>query len=240
MDIRLWSDRKDAAVKVVTGVVIVTTWIAVAINASTIFTDGPPNNARQEVLSARSPASVVTPDPAPLPTATPSRGEPPIAHPDLVQPAAIHENGPGNEAPLNQPVVAQTAPSLANSEDNHRIPGPDQGTSVNYYPVSGSRFLPRVIEISGAQPGTTFSFIYRSPNGIDRPLLDARSSPIILAADRPGTIRISLLPASAFASISRGPWTMIICSIGNGPCFSMVTIINDGDAKIVQKNIGSR
>src|SRR5687768_633103 len=112
MDFRLWSDRKDAAAKLASGFVIVTTVIMVAIGVYSLLTSDPGSNSRQEVRSARAPEPVASPGTASLPTATPT---------------------PSQEPTSLRPVPVPAVPTLGTSHASEGAPyqpflGPTDGT----------------------------------------------------------------------------------------------------------------
>jgi hypothetical protein len=221
--------RLAACLKVCSGIVVGTTWLVVALTAASHFSrpraNMPPTRDSQEVLSGRSTLTVPTLA-VPTPTANPVSSPTPrvsVAAPGAT-PFAPH-------AAADQNISAPLSPQVSRSSGGPREIATAPVITVR--PQSASRFVPRIIEASAGTPGARYSLHYRSPYGAEGALLDPLGRQLVVSANTSGRVQLALIPAQSFPGLSKGPWTILICSESSPFCWTTVVIVSDGNAEII-------
>jgi hypothetical protein len=213
-------------VKVASVLFVGLTWTAVILNAVSHFSAPPAPltepSPRQEVLSSQSASSTSTPPAVSIPVPTPTPVQPIV-------------RGPIPPTPTPSPTPTGSQETRPTFEVGSMASASRDTTSPNVtsQPVSGSRFVPRVIEVSGARPGSTFSLSYRLPSGEVRRLVTGAF------VDASGYLRLAVVPAVSFTGITKGPWTMFLCSEAAGSCWTVPVIVSDGNAEVIQRAASS-
>jgi hypothetical protein len=220
-------------------VVIGATWLLVGYFVADRFAgygDDPGGSPFREVLSARAPATA-TPAPAapprpqaPVPTSMPSMATPVPPAPTAAPPAAqTPDVGPGPPLPTATP-PAPPPVNTGGAGEQHPDPRALLATSA---PVSASRHVPRLVVVQGAPPGTRFTVGYRSPAGVERRMVGLDGASFVLTAGSDGRSALTVVPASSFAGIAGGPWTLLVCVEGTSHCVATMLLVSDGGAEII-------
>jgi hypothetical protein len=212
-------------VKVASVLLVGLTWTAVIVNAISHFSGraAPLSepSPRHEVLSSQSSSSTSTPraSSTTVPT-TNAPGQPIAPGPNTLTPTPPTATSSQVEATHE---AVPTAPAYRDTAS----------PNVTIQPISGSRFVPRVVEVTGARPGGTFSLSYRPPWGEPMRLITGAS------ADASGRLRLAVVPAMSFIGISKGPWTMFLCMEPERSCWTVPVIVSDGNAEVIQRAASS-
>ena len=223
-----WSHWVQNTAKLLGGIVLTITWATVIYVAVDRFTNPEVYLATtpvQQVLSSSPSASNErppnTPETSSRPMVSAQPNAPVIEVPNTPVPPSI----PVSSDPTAVPKDARVAPNETAARTPQAI--------LTMSPTSASRYVPRGFEVRNVEPGATFTLAYGSPAGLSLPLLNGSGTPVLIAADASGRLATTILPATQFAGLAKGPWTITACTTARPMCWTASLIISDGNAAVI-------